>query len=92
MFHYHGTKVFAARYADYKLYFYKNNPRGYPQRLAELEAPELFNIRQDSSERFNIAEEHPEMIEDIQQKVEKHLAMVERPESELDKFPRKINQ
>lgn len=44
MFFYHGTKLFAARLGDYKLYYYKNDPIGYPQKLEKLEKLELFNL------------------------------------------------
>ncbi len=36
MFFYHGTKLFAARLGDYKLYYYKNEPLGYPQKLEKM--------------------------------------------------------
>lgn len=87
--YYHGTKIFAARKGDYKLYYYKNNPMGYPERLEKLEAPKLYNVQVDASERFNLAQDFPEIITAINEMVNKHSAALEKPESELDKYPKK---
>jgi arylsulfatase A-like enzyme len=37
MFFYHATDLFAARLGDYKLYYLKNNPIGYPEKIEKLE-------------------------------------------------------
>lgn len=85
MFFYHGTRVFGARKGNYKLYFYKNNPMGYPEELERLEPPQLFNLQHDPSERFNIAEEYPAIVEEIEQMVGNHKGTVVPVDSELDK-------
>ena len=33
MIYYHDDKIFAARKGDFKLYYYRNNPTGYPEKL-----------------------------------------------------------
>lgn len=85
LIYYHGTKVFAARKGDYKLYFYKNNPDGYPEELEELNNHELYNLQKDPSERFNIAEKHPGIVEDIEAMVEEHKATIEPVESHMER-------
>lgn len=85
MIYYHGTKVFAARKGDFKLYFYKNNPNGYPSEVEKLETYQLFNVQVDPSERFNIAEENPEILGDIKRMVEEHKATVEPVESHMER-------
>lgn len=85
MFFYHGLRLFAARKGDYKLYYYKNNPAGYPQRLEELDAYPLFNLQVDPAERFNIADSFPEISAEIQEMVQQHLSTMELIESQLDK-------
>lgn len=85
MFYYHGTRIFAARKGDFKLYFYKNNPRGYPERMEKLEYDQLFNLQHDPSERFNVADQYPEVIKEIEEMVQKHKATVEPVESQLEK-------
>jgi arylsulfatase A len=76
MFFYHGTKLFAARVGDYKLYYYKNDPSGYPQKVEKLEKLELFNLAIDPSETNNIIDRNPKVVSQIQEIVTKHLATV----------------
>ncbi len=85
MIYYHGLRVFGARKGDYKLYFYKNNPMGYPEEIEELATYPLFDLQRDPSERFDIADAHPDVVADIVEMVRQHKANVEPVESQLDK-------
>jgi arylsulfatase A len=85
MIYYHDDKIFAARKGDFKLYYYRNNPTGYPEKMEKLQPYQLFNLQQDPSERFNIAEKHTNIIVEIEDMVKKHQATVKSPASELDK-------
>jgi len=84
MFFYHGTKLFAARVGDYKLYYYKNNPIGYPEKLEKLEKLQLFNLAIDASEINNIIDEKSEIVTQIQDIVSKHLSTVVSVKSNLE--------
>lgn len=85
MFYYHGTHVFAARKDAFKLYFYENNPAGFPERMSKLDTPRLVNLQVDPSERHNIADQHPDVIADIQMMVQQHLTTVRPVPSNLEK-------
>lgn len=85
MFFYHGTKIFAARQGDYKLHFYENNPIGYPGRMRELDTLRLFNLSHDPSERFDIASDHPEIIEAIKELTRLHRLTVDSVGTQLEK-------
>lgn len=85
MFYYHGTRIFAARKGDFKAYFYKNNPLGYPEEMEKQDSCQLFNLQHDPSERFDLAGLHPEVISEIKELVAKHASTVDRPESQLHK-------
>jgi len=76
MFFYHATDLFAARLGDFKLYFYKNNPIGYPEKIEKLEKPKLYNLSIDPSEEFDISDNNPNKIEEIISIVNKHKATV----------------
>lgn len=91
MFYYHGLRLFAVRKGDYKLYFYKNNPRGYPQVLEKLENYQLFNLQHDPSERFNLAGESPEIVEELLELAGQHTETMEPVENQLDKWPNAKN-
>lgn len=85
MLFYHGTRIFAARKGAFKLYFYENNPAGYPENMRKLDTLRLFNVQHDPSEKFDIAAENPAIITDIQAMVEAHRATVDSVGSQLDK-------
>ncbi len=85
MIYYHGTKIFAARKGDHKLYFYSNNPLGYPEKLEKLEKYKLYNLAIDPSEKEDIIDQHPEMVKEIEAMVAAHEKTVKPVESQLEK-------
>lgn len=85
MFYYHGDRVFAARKGEFKLYFYSNNPLGYPEKIEKLEKLTLFNLSHDPSERFDLAEKHPEVVAEIQAMASKHQSSFTPAPTQLEK-------
>lgn len=85
MFFYHGTRIFAARKGDFKLYFYENNPAGYPEMMRKLDTLRLFNLQLDPSEQYDIASGNEAIIREIQSMVEEHKTTVESVTSQLEK-------
>ncbi|HMP29008.1 MAG TPA: hypothetical protein PKD85_05385, partial [Saprospiraceae bacterium] len=85
MFYYHGTRLFAVRKGHYKIYCFKNNPDGYPERIEELEKPHLFNLSIDPSERFEIGDKYPEVVADLKNLIEYHKANMVIVPSNLEK-------
>jgi arylsulfatase A len=75
IFYYHGGDLFAVRKGDFKAHFLTGPgyQGAYIQEKREThETPLLFNIKEDPSERFNIAAQHPDVLAAIQREVEKH--------------------
>jgi arylsulfatase A len=85
MFYYHGDRLFAVRKGDYKLYFYSNNPLGYPEKIEELEKPKLYNLSIDPSERFDLIDQHPEVMEEITALAKAHQSALVFGETQLEK-------
>ncbi len=85
MYYYHGSRLFAVRKGAYKLLYYKNNPLGYPEKLEKLEKYQLFNLLHDPSEKYDIADEHPEVIRDIEAMVARHREKASPAASHLEK-------
>ncbi len=85
MFYYHGDRLFAVRKGDFKLYFYSNNPAGYPAKIEKLEKLTLYNLGHDPSERFDLADQHPEIVEEIMEIAKKHAAEMVFGETQLEK-------
>ncbi|WP_416866566.1 MAG: sulfatase [Imperialibacter sp.] len=85
MIYYHQERIFAARKGDYKLYFYKNNPAGYPEKLEKLTKYQLFNLSVDPSEKYDVIEENPQIAKEIEEMVAQHEAGVEPVLNQLEK-------
>ena len=81
---YHDDKIFAARKGHFKLYFYSNNPTGYPAKLEKLDSYQMSNLQHDPSERFNIADKHAAVITEILEMVKNHQATIKPTASQLD--------
>ncbi|MGF1557610.1 MAG: sulfatase [Flavobacteriaceae bacterium] len=74
MFYYRGTELFAVRSGDFKAHFITQGVYGQFGERVVHEPPILYNIGQDPSERFDIAAEHPEIIQQINEMVKVHQA------------------
>jgi arylsulfatase A-like enzyme len=85
MFFYHGTRIFAARKGDFKMYFYKNNPLGYPEQMEKLDTATLYNLKHDPSEKYNIAPANGQIIKEIELMVQAHRETVEPVVTQLEK-------
>ncbi|MCB0471550.1 MAG: sulfatase [Flavobacteriaceae bacterium] len=84
MFYYRGDKLFAVRLGDYKAHFLTQEAYG-PEIVAH-DPPLLYNLNVDPSEKFDIAKDHPEKIEQIRELVKKHKAkMVKGPDMLKDR-------
>lgn len=84
LIYYHGTRIFAARKGDYKLHYYQNNPEGYPEKMEKLEIKKLYHLSHDPSEKYDIAEKHAEIIQEIEEWVKAHQATIEPVKSNLE--------
>jgi len=85
MYYYHDQYLFAARKGAFKLLYYSNNPLGYPEKLEKLTTPKLYNLQHDPSERYDIADKNPEVIQEIEAMVQKHLKTAQPAKSNLEK-------
>lgn len=70
--YYRGTSLYAARLGDYKAHYITQGEYGMFGGKEEHETPVLYNLSQDPSEQYDIAEDHPEIIEKINAFVKEH--------------------
>ena len=77
VYYYRGRDLFAMRMGAYKAHFITQvvYTAGAPK-IAH-DPPLLFNVEEDPSERFNIAEKHPEIIARINKAVKLHQEKME---------------
>ncbi len=85
MFYYRGDELYAVRHGDYKAHFITQGVYGEGPDKQRHDPPLLYQLGHDPSERFNIAEDHPEVIEEIRGLVEEHRKTLEPVENQLKK-------
>lgn len=84
MYYYRGAELFAVRHGAWKLHF-KTQPAYGPGGLQEHDPPLLYNLDMDPSERWNIAEQEPDVVAKIVALAAQHRAGVEPVENQLER-------
>lgn len=85
MFYYHGEEVFAVRKGRYKAHF-KTKTSYVGQKEAILhDPPLLFDLEVDPSEAYNLAAQHPEIIEEITQLKQSHEGSIQPVVNQLER-------
>ncbi|WP_027078102.1 sulfatase family protein [Maribacter antarcticus] len=83
VFYYRGSELFAARVGDYKAHFISQGAYGELGERVQHDLPLLFNVAFDASERFDIADAHPEILKEITELVFKHKSKLVRGKDQL---------
>ena len=84
-FYYRGATLYAARKGPWKAHFITEWAyRGNNNERTEHETPVLYNLDIDPEERFDVAEEHPEIIQEIREMVADHLASMDARPTQLE--------
>jgi arylsulfatase A len=81
--YYRGTELYAARLGDYKAHYITQGAYGMFGDKEEHAMPVLYNLNIDPSEQYDIAEENPEIIQQINDFVKKHQADLVPGEDQL---------
>ena len=74
LYYYRGGELRAVRKGRYKLSFVSMGAYGMPPERTEHEAPQLYDLREDPGERYNIAAKLPDVVADILEDVKQHRA------------------
>lgn len=82
-FYYRGTQLYAARKGSYKAHFVTRSGYG-PDAPAPHDPPLLFQLGADPGERFNVADQHPDVVADIDREVQRHRATVQPVKDQLE--------
>jgi len=85
MIYYRGEQIYAARKGPYKAHYITQGSYGMGGGRTEHKVPLLFQLEHDPSEKYNIAGQHPEVIEEIDRLVESHKKTVKPVEDQLVK-------
>lgn len=84
VFYYRDTEVFAIRKGNYKAHFITQPEYGSNEKTVQ-EPPLLYDLNIDPSEKYNIAEKHPEVIAEIRKILEEHQITLVPVENQLEK-------
>lgn len=85
MFYYHGEEVYAVRKGPYKAHF-KTKTSYVGQKEAKVhDPPLLFHIEHDPSEKYNIASDHPDILEQMKKLKAKHEMSIQPVDNQLIK-------
>ena len=85
MFYYRRAELYAVRLGMYKAHLITETVYTKNDTLIRHDPPLLFHLGEDPSEKYNIAEDHPDVIAEIMQEIGRHQAELVIPESQLDR-------
>jgi arylsulfatase A len=83
MFFYRGTRLYAVRKGPFKAHFITQDAYG-PGKPESHDPPLLYHLGHDPSEKYNVAEKHPDVIAEIRKLAEAHQAAMEPGEPQLE--------
>ena len=82
--YYRGTRLMAVRRGPWKAHFMTQESYTGNNKLVSHDRPLLYNLEIDPGEQWDVAAEHPEVVEAIRQAAEAHQATVEPVPSQLE--------
>ena len=85
VFYWRSEELRAVRRGPWKAHFITEGCYGIGPKKEVHETPELYNLEQDPSEKYNVADRHPEIVKELTELAEKHKATIEPVENQLDK-------
>ena len=85
VFYWREEKLYAVRVGPWKAHFITQGCYGDGPDRQEHDTPELYHLEHDPSEKYNIAEHHPEVIEKLEQIAETHRRSIKPVEIQLIK-------
>ena len=84
MFYYRGTKLYAVRKGPYKAHLFTKPSYGKGEEEMH-DPPLLYHLGHDPSEKYDVAKDHPDVIEDIRKEIALHRANLTPGENQLAK-------
>jgi arylsulfatase A-like enzyme len=84
VYYYRDTEVFAIRKGAYKVHLITQSEYGSDKPKVQ-DPPLVYNLNVDPSEKYNVAKDHPEVIEEIKKILETHKATLTPVENQLEK-------
>ncbi len=83
MFYYRGVQLYAVRKGPFKAHFITRPAYG-RDKAEKHDPPVLYHLGHDPSEKYNVAEKHPDVVAEIRKLAEAHKAAMEPGERQLE--------
>jgi arylsulfatase A-like enzyme len=80
---YRGTELYAARLGDFKAHYITQGAYGEFGERQEHNPPLLYNLSHDASEKFDIAKQYPDVVEQINTLVDSHKSNLVKGKDQL---------
>ena len=82
--YYRGGTLYAYRQGLWKLHLVTEGAYGQAPPKTVHETPQLFHLGRDPAERFDVADQHPEVVDALRQDVDAHRASITKKPSRFD--------
>jgi arylsulfatase A-like enzyme len=82
MIYYRGATVYAVRHASFKAHFFTKSEYG-SDPVAPHQPPLLYNLDHDPAEKFDVANDHPAVVAEIERIAAAHKSTVKPVPSQL---------
>ena len=83
VYYHRGTRLYAVRKGPWKAHFITQSAYGGEEPVTH-EVPELYHLDQDPSERFNVADENPDVVAELRRLADAHSATIEPVPNQLE--------
>ncbi len=87
MIYYRKRDIYAVRKGDYKVHYITESCYQKDNERRVLENPILFNLNVDPSEKYDHADEHPDILKSMEALIENHKKELIALPPEMDKYP-----
>jgi arylsulfatase A len=77
-------KLFAVRQGPWKAHFITEGCYGIGPKREVHEVPELYQVEEDPSEKYNVAEYHPDIVARLKAVAERHIGTIKPVPNQLD--------
>ncbi len=85
IFYYRGYRLMAVRKGPFKAHLItQTSYRADGRKAISHDPPLLYQLEHDPSEKYNVAKDHPEVIQEIRAAIKKHLAAMKPAPSQLE--------
>ena len=84
VYYYRGTRLMAMRVGPWKAHFITQESYTGNNKAVEHDPPVLYNLEVDPSEKWNVAADHPDIIDAIKRAAERHKRTVKPVPSQLE--------